>query len=476
MQPPSAPVHLTPRLPARRTSPSLAWLACVALIVAASANADTPAFKSLRYDEDYRWLRDEASRDSPWAQIKYLPSSGGDSYLSLGGEVRERFESWRNPDFGTGGVERDDYLLQRLLLHADLHVGNRLRVFAQLGDHRQFFEDAPSGSTDEDRLDVHQAFVDLAAPLAGGDAILRLGRQEINLGSSRLVSVRETPNVRRSFDAGRATWRRGGTSLDLLAGRPVAPEPGSFDDSANDNDFLWGGYWSRRQAGPGGLALDAYYLDFQRDEAQYDVGEGSEHRHTLGGRLWGQHGRWDTDADLMLQFGDFAGRDIRAWALSTSTGYRREDWAVQPRFGLKLDYASGDGDPDDDELGTFNPLYPRAPYFGPMRLNALANLINVQPNLTLLLYPAVELELNWGFLWRASEHDAFYTQPPAPLVPGSTSDERYLGNQAGAELRWQVNRFLGLGAALAHFDTGDFLQAGGAQDATYFASWAQLRF
>jgi hypothetical protein len=446
-----------------------------AFALAGIACAQPAPFKSLRYDEDYGWLHDEASRDSAWERLKHVPLAGGSAYLSLGGELRERIEAWRNPDFGTGGVSRDDYLLQRLLLHADLRVG-RFRAFAQLGDHRQLFESAPSGSSDEDRLDFHQVFLDFDAAVLDGAATLRLGRQEINLGSARLVSVRETPNVRRSFDAGRISWKGSGTSLDLLAGAPVSPEPGTFDDSTSDNDLLWGAYLSRRQAGPSRLGIDVYYLGFERDVAQFDVGEGSEHRHTLGTRLWGRYARWDTDAELMLQFGTFDGSDIRAWALSTSTGYRHEDWSGRPRFGLKFDFASGDGDPADDTLGTFNPLYPRAPYFNPLRLNSLANLINIQPNLTFTPHPAVQVELNWGFLWRATVHDAFYTQPPSPLIPGDTSDGRYLGNQWSVDATWQVNRFLGLGAVLARFDTGQFLQDGGAEDPTYFATWAQLRF
>src|SRR3712207_7967115 len=42
------------------------------------------------------------------------------------------------------------------------------------------------GPTDEDRLDLIQGFVDVSAPVAGGRATLRAGRQEVTLGSSRL--------------------------------------------------------------------------------------------------------------------------------------------------------------------------------------------------------------------------------------------------------------------------------------------------
>jgi len=62
-----------------------------------------------------------------------------DVCLSPGGELRERYEFTRNPSFCAGtDLRHDDYLLQRLLLHGDLHLGPNLRVFVQIGDYRAF--------------------------------------------------------------------------------------------------------------------------------------------------------------------------------------------------------------------------------------------------------------------------------------------------------------------------------------------------
>ncbi len=54
------------------------------------------------------------------------------SYVSLGGEVRERFESYLNPNFGLlMPPPSNAYLLHRLLLDADVHVTDHLRAFFQ---------------------------------------------------------------------------------------------------------------------------------------------------------------------------------------------------------------------------------------------------------------------------------------------------------------------------------------------------------
>ncbi|HEX8680165.1 MAG TPA: hypothetical protein VF683_09410, partial [Chthoniobacterales bacterium] len=65
-----------------------------------------------------------AAQASDWAEpLKRIPlNAAGDVYLSLGGELRERYEYYHEPLFGLRGIARDDYLLHRLLLGFDFHV------------------------------------------------------------------------------------------------------------------------------------------------------------------------------------------------------------------------------------------------------------------------------------------------------------------------------------------------------------------
>ncbi|WP_119419090.1 DUF1427 family protein [Desertibaculum subflavum] len=86
---------------------------------------------------------------------------------------------------------------------ADVRFRDVLRGFVQIGVLEQSGRDGGSGPNDIDHLDVMQASLDLSDGVAGGRATLRGGRQEMSLGSSRLVSVRESPNARHTFDGGR---------------------------------------------------------------------------------------------------------------------------------------------------------------------------------------------------------------------------------------------------------------------------------
>lgn len=150
----------------RTVVPTLALaLALAGMPCHGSAQGSAPAYSFLRYNEDYRYLQDPARRSDPWDPIKFIPVGAPSAYLSLGGEIRERFEDYSAPNFGVPGPSADGYLLHRILLHADLHAGDYVRGFVQLGNHFAFGKDIATPPY-EDRLDIQQAFVDIRLPTA----------------------------------------------------------------------------------------------------------------------------------------------------------------------------------------------------------------------------------------------------------------------------------------------------------------------
>src|SRR5271154_706304 len=127
----------TRKSPPFRTSHSVAT-AVVALLVlvnvspsqAASSCPPGPQYSNARYDDDFSYLRDPSCRNDLWDPLKYIPlGSRRDWYLSLGGEIRERYERFNNPLWGQQPQSRGGYLLQRYLLFAGLHLGENVRIF-----------------------------------------------------------------------------------------------------------------------------------------------------------------------------------------------------------------------------------------------------------------------------------------------------------------------------------------------------------
>ena len=65
-----------------------------------------PAYKMLRFDEDYSCLTNRVNRTDSFDPVKYIPLRKDNPlwYLSFGGELRERVEGNYDPNFGIGGV------------------------------------------------------------------------------------------------------------------------------------------------------------------------------------------------------------------------------------------------------------------------------------------------------------------------------------------------------------------------------------
>ena len=310
-----------------RAVPTVLVAAAVAQGQEAKETFKPPPYQPLRYNESYIYLADPAKRTDFWDPIKYIPlSSSGNWYLSFGGEARERYEYYHNNRWNPAAADQDGYLLQRYLLHADLHAGEAVRVFTQLQTSLEDWRAGGPRSTDEDRTDIHQLFGDIrlwsGEREAGDDSVtLRVGRQEMAYGSQRLISVRESPNIRRAFDAVRLLTHFDDWQIDAFAARPVEDDPGSFDDWDEDGTYFWGVYATHPLPILPGAKVDLYYLGLRRPDVAFVQGTEDELRHSIGGRLFGERDGWDYNFEGVVQFGTFGDADIFAWTLASETGY-----------------------------------------------------------------------------------------------------------------------------------------------------------
>jgi hypothetical protein len=446
-----------------------------ALSAAADETVAPPPLKLIRYEEDWSGYGDSSRRAHTWLEpLKHVRIGREGWFLTVGGETRQRYEVFRNPSFGLDPADRGGYYLHRYMMHADAHFGERIRLFGQL---KSGIENGRNGGPrvpDEDRLDVHQAFVEVRPWRRIG---LRAGRQEVNLGSSRLISIREGPNVRLSFDGVRLSLGSNRWTVDLLAIRPTRTRRGFFDDTPDHRQSLWGMY----AASP---ALELYYLGLDRKYGEFVQGRGREQRHSIGVRWFRKpQPHWDYDYEAVWQFGSFgsAGEaSIRAWTVASNTGYTFGAAPGKPRIGLKVDAASGDRNPNDRRLGTFNALFPKGAYFNQADLLGPYNLMDVHPSVTVHVSRSVTITPDADFYWRHSTHDGVYGIPGDLLFPvprSSIGRDRYIGSNAGVSIEWRASRYCTLESQYLHFYPGPFLKrALLPKSVDFFSIWATIRF
>src|SRR5690606_36557634 len=321
---------------------------------------------------------------------------------------------------------------------------------------------------DENRLDPANLFIEWRSAPRGDDGIgMRVGIQELQFGSARLIDAREGPNVRRSFEAVRAYASHGRWRGDAFAAAPRQNRQGSFDDARSSTQALRGIYATRTAAA---ASLDIYALHYEDTLARYVQGVAHERRWTLGARVYGHRGAWDWNWEAIVQGGRFGNAGVRGWSLASDTGYTFGEVAGQPRLALLVAVASGDRDPDDNRLGTLNPLYPRGNYFGDEATLGPRNFFNIHPTLTAQLTPRVQLDASLDFFWRHSTHDGIYAPNGAVIAFAGESRARHVATIVSLGVNVAVSAGWSAGAVVAYAMPGEYLRDAGARDALNLVS------
>src|SRR5260221_4793979 len=167
------------------SSPSLTrTVCCLSLLVlfatgsawAQTTTDPTPAcakvssnFPAMTYDEDNRYLSSPDCRTELFDRLKFMPLRGEDEnyYLSFGVVSRDRGEYFSENTWGSGPAG-NAYLMQRYYGHLDLHLGERFRLFGEVGSRLETGRKTgarPSGY--EHQIDNHSSFVYLGVPRSG---------------------------------------------------------------------------------------------------------------------------------------------------------------------------------------------------------------------------------------------------------------------------------------------------------------------
>lgn len=454
--------------------------AYVTFFESALADVELPEIKKLRFEEDYSYLREGPCPITWPACWKYLSlGNSGQRYLTIGGEIRQRYEYTHDPLFGAAPQDENGVWLQRYSLLGDLHFNRHIRFFGQLTSALEAGRNSGPSPVDEDKLSWQNAFFDLTtSPSPNTDLTARLGRQEVVLGSGRLVDAREGPNVRRTFNGARGfaeqeeIWR-----VDLLAMRPRLDRRGVFDDGTNDDLGLWGLYSVIHDVPLSCGNLDLYYLGYEDKQAEYVQGTNHEDRQTIGARYWGEWQRWSWNWEGLYQFGRFGSGDIRAWSIASETGYRWRDVRWQPQVRLSVNIGSGDDNPADNELRTLNPLFPRGNYFSEAAVLGPRNFYNFHTFVDLQLKDRWTFTADINLFWRLETKDGVYS-PGGQIIrfpEGSSAHE--VSQALSLTSRYTIARNLVFTAIYTHLRPGRFLrETGPSENIDFTELTVQYRF
>lgn len=431
-----------------------------------------PAFDTNRSDENYAYLKDEET--NPYKKgfaddLKFIPlTSSKSSYVSIGGQFRPRIEHFTNRNWIKGD---EAYYSHRLSLHGDFHFGNTVRVFTELANG---FKTGDPEFGQSDDLGIHQGFLEIKLPIGEkGNFNFRFGRQELNLGASRLVSDRTGPNIRRSFDVMLMGYTINSVKLTGYYGKEVTPNFFTFDNEFNffnntsTDPEVWSigaGFPIKNLTG----SNEVYYLGFKSKSSLFSDVFGEETRHTIGLRRYGAIGkRWTYNTELVYQFGAIASSSISAFNLETDWKYKLINTAWTPIIGLKFDWSSGDKQTGDGKLNTFNPLFVNPGLYSLAGINTPANLTSFHPSLTVLPFKRFSIYMDYAKFYRTSKNDGLYVPTRFQTREANGIKDRFIGDAFGLILTYEFNRNISFDIKSYYFIPGDFVELSGSSETIF---------
>ncbi len=464
----------------------------VALVASAGfavANDDEPSgvtypkFKTLRFDENWSEFNPVDGSDY-WDDIKHMKlNDDGSFWVGVGGELRIRTEAWQSFGFSSATTADDSFTLTRAQLYSDWHFGDNLRVFIEGESALATDRDLPGGvrGLDADALDLQNAFVDISFPFGEADdkVTFRLGRQGLLFGKQRLVSTLPWSNSQRSWDGARAIIEFNGWRADAFYTRYTPVEKYSFNDWNAGPDF-YGVYATGKFGGDHNIGVDLYYLGLETDSSKtYNGTSGVEERQTIGARLFGKFGDsgFGYDFEGAYQFGDVGSADINAYMFASQI-YYSFDSQWKPKVYLGFDLASGDETAGDNNVETFNQLFPLGhAYNGYMDLIGRQNIIDISAGVSFKPHKKFLVKADLHNFTRTEDTDSVYNAGGGILRATSAGASSDVGQEFDLTVKYLVDRHLTLQGGYSHFFAGDFFtDTGTDEDIDFFYFQAVYKF
>jgi hypothetical protein len=427
------------------------------------------------FDADFRYV-DKPDADPDILERLHRIHVGDNWLFATGGEFRFRYYNEVNSRLSG----RDNsYDLTRVRVFGDLWYQDRFRVFVEGIDAQDFGYNRKltPNLIDRNYGDLLNAFVDVKV-FRGPDDVpwyIRGGRQELVLGSQRLISALDWANTLRTFDGVRLLRHGEQFDFDLFWARPVIPNVNQFDHSDGSQNFA--GAWMEYRPTKN-QCLDLYYLYLDNDnlfnfvtKTPAPVGEFPVAPYTVSTLGYRYSGNTEFNKNILfdsenaIQFGHtgFAHAGLVAGASTTGLGYNFSEVAMNPTVWAYCDYASGSNNLKAGQLSTFNQLYPFGHYyFGGIDYIGRQNIMDW--NFHAYLYPVkwVTLNAQLHVLTLSSATDALYNSAGQILRYDPTGRA---GRSVGEELTFVANFHLtprqDVFVAYSHLIEGRFLETTG---------------
>jgi hypothetical protein len=393
-----------------------------------------------------------------FAQDAAVPP-GSTRWIRFGGQLRGRMEAPAGADFVADPWS--PYLLTRARLNVTVTPFKGLTLYAETQDtHALGYNGTPTPQM-QDPLDLRAAYAEFSRGKDRG-FMLRVGRQEMALGNSRLISIGPWSNTSKSLDAARAAFFRPGFRFELIAGSIVQVDGTRFDRHRPGEHFF-ASYNTIKNLAP--RSVFEPYLIVKRVVGV--VGElgprGDAVVYTGGGRWSGTlpH-RIDYSAEMLRQWGSWASDTVSAWGGTYTLGWTLSNSARKPRASADFSIGSGDRSPADGKRGGLDTLYgSNQPFFSYTGMINWRNMRTLRAGTDFALRKNVKVFLDFRDFYLATVADGLLNTNGVRIVLNRKATSTHVGEGPDVQLAWSPEPYGQVTAGFAAIFAGSYLRQSG---------------
>ena len=392
--------------------------------------------------------------------------------IKAGGEFRYRLELRDNFNFNRATHEDDAVDLFRTRLNLSLAVGPYLRFFAEGQDAESVAESRFNRTAAfVNQLDLHQLYVELKSPIWQIPLTVKVGRQELSYGDQRFVGAFDWSNVARVFDAVKLVYQpKDWFQADLWFSQVVLINRNQ-PDSADHSDNFYGLYTTLKPVTD--HVFDSFL--FIRHNLNHEIaGEklgkhGQLKEYTVGNRFKGKKWNFDYGLEWVFQFGSRAHEDIRAWAWHNDLGYTFAKIPWAPRIHFEYNHASGDSNPTDGKVETFDNLFPtNHDKYGFIDFLSLKNMHDLKIGAGIKPHQKLSLGADYHWFFLDTNNSPWFNAGQGVVRPANPAASTTLGQELDILLKWKLSEHLDFLIGYSRFFSGPFVEDTGAHDDANF--------
>ncbi len=404
------------------------------------------------------------------------PKNMGKKKLEFWSNIRFRYEMQDNFNakyYGSNpaqGKEDDSFLIGRFRFGFRYHLNKiiHLSVGVQHSEawdlamkdenfHKSFFEHQHNPY--EDSWEPFNTFIEIKNLFPFS---IRAGRQLIYYGNKRIFGPGAWGNSGRwMWDAVKIHYPFSRGFLDTYYGQTMIHDPNNLSWN-HRSGFKSVGFYGQFKLPENflGIAIEPFAMTKSNN---HDVYKGEDRRvgdfdsYYIGARIFKKDYKgFDFDATYIKQEGDSASDDIDAYGYHCLLGYRAKQMPLKPRVSLEYTYASGDSNPTDGSLETFDGAFgARDKMMGRMNLFHWKNLKDAQINLDLKPMKTLSFTLGYHQFWLAEDKDAWYLNKKAYRDKTGNSGDK-VGKEFDVLGKWTIPKMVEVQFGCGHFWPDEF--------------------